>query len=92
MVLKGIYELWGEIYQEEELSADKELEGDALSSFLSSSLNVELVYIILLSITTFSQSKKVTDDIKVVDDKGRPTRDEIEAIDMSERDPKKLQD
>jgi len=33
------------------------VQNDALSSFLSSSLNVELVFILLSSITTFSKKK-----------------------------------
>lgn len=47
------------------------LENDALSSFLSSSLNVELVYIILLSISTFAKGDNVNYDMKVADKKGR---------------------
>lgn len=34
---------------------DRQVQYDALSSFLSSSLNVELVYILLQSITTFNK-------------------------------------
>jgi hypothetical protein len=47
--IKSVYEFWGEIY-----TNDKAEENDALSSFINSSLNVELVFIILQSVTTFA--------------------------------------
>ena len=50
-----IYEFWGEIYSDNDQFKEKRVANDALSSFLSSSLNVELVYILLSSITTFSK-------------------------------------
>jgi len=37
---------------------DSQVTDDALSTFLSSSLNVELVYIILKSVTTFAEMNK----------------------------------
>jgi len=57
LVLSQIYEFWGEIYKSKDGQSEEErrIENDALSSFLSSSLNVELVYILLSSITTFSK-------------------------------------
>jgi hypothetical protein len=57
LVLSQIYEFWGEIYKsgDGQSEEEKQIENDALSSFLSSSLNVELVYILLNSITTFSK-------------------------------------
>ena len=66
LVLSQIYEFWGEIYQSKDGQTEEErrVENDALSSFLSSSLNVELVYILLSSITTFSKrsGKQVNED------------------------------
>lgn len=62
IVLSQIYEFWGEFYKSKDgqTEEEKQIENDALSSFLSSSLNVELVFILLSSITTFSKrsSKK----------------------------------
>jgi len=57
LVFSQIYEFWGEIYKSKDgiSEEEKQIENDALSSFLSSSLNVELVYILLSSITTFSK-------------------------------------
>lgn len=49
VLINNIYEFWGEIYNT--TSKDEE---EPLSSFLNSSLNVELVFIILQSITTFA--------------------------------------
>ena len=57
LFLTKIYQFWGEIYMGEDQAADlqeKRIDNDALSTFLSSSLNVELVFIILESITTFA--------------------------------------
>ena len=43
------------------------MKSDVLSSFLSSSLNVELVYILLKSITTFSKKNSFSNnEIKVL--------------------------
>lgn len=51
-----LYQFYGDIYVSEGLSeAEMEVQNNALSGFLSSSLNVELVYILLESITTFSK-------------------------------------
>lgn len=57
LVFSQFYEFWGEIYKSKDGQSEeeKQIENDALSSFLSSSLNVELVYILLNSITTFSK-------------------------------------
>lgn len=60
LIISKIYEYWGEIYkpnENESSEKEKQVQNDALSSFLSSSLNVELVYILLSSITTFSKKK-----------------------------------
>ena len=60
LALKKVYEFWGILYEpsteghsEEELRAAT----DSLNSILASSLNVELVYIILKSITAFSRDE-----------------------------------
>jgi len=50
ILINNIYEFWGEI----NASYKKDEEELPLSSFLNSSLNVELVFIILRSITTFA--------------------------------------
>lgn len=59
LAAKKVYEFWGVLYEpsteghsEEELRAAS----DALNSILTSSLNVELVYIILKSITAFNRN------------------------------------
>lgn len=47
----------GEIYEpkkDEETEEERQIANDSLSTFLTSSLNVELVYIILTSITAFA--------------------------------------
>lgn len=93
MVLKTIYQFWGEIYDENKDGSNSETErlnNDALSTFLSSSLNVELVYIVLMSITTFAKGQSANDDIKITDAKGNITQEIITAINVSERDTKKL--
>lgn len=56
LVIKQIYEFFGEIYEPKEGDAfvDAQIANDALSTFLMSSLNVELVFIILKSISTFA--------------------------------------
>lgn len=60
LAMKKIYEFWGILYEpateghsEEELRAAT----DSLNSILASSLNVELVYIILKSITAFNRNE-----------------------------------
>ena len=47
LIVKDIYEYWGEIYSDESTEQEQQINNDALSSFLNSSLNVELVFIIL---------------------------------------------
>lgn len=57
LVYKQIWQFWGEVYEPkagEQSEVDMQIASDSLSTFLSSSLNVELVYIILTSITAFS--------------------------------------
>ena len=58
MFIQAIYQFWGSIY-EPKLKGAKSIDelkaqDQALNSILTSSLNVELVYIILKSITSFS--------------------------------------
>ena len=56
-----VYQYYGDIYEPKGASQQEiEIQSNALSSFLQSSLNVELVYILLESITTFS--KKANED------------------------------
>jgi hypothetical protein len=55
LIVKDIYEYWGEIYSDESTEQEQQINNDALSSFLNSSLNVELVFIILKSINFFSE-------------------------------------
>lgn len=52
-----LYQFYGDFYENVEglTEAEMEVQNNALSGFLSSSLNVELVYILLESITTFSR-------------------------------------
>lgn len=57
LVYKQIWQLMGEIYEpkkDEETEEERQIANDSLSTFLTSSLNVELVYIILTSITAFA--------------------------------------
>lgn len=57
LVYKQIWQFWGEIYEPKEgadTEEERQIANDSLSTFLSSSLNVELVYIILTSITEFA--------------------------------------
>ena len=52
---KTIMEFFGEVLSEEDLIKEESLD-DTLSTFLSSSLNVELVHIILKGITIFAKA------------------------------------
>jgi len=54
LIIKDIYEFWGEVYKDKSKEQEEQVNNDALSSFLNSSLNVELVFIILKSITFFA--------------------------------------
>lgn len=58
------YQFYGDFYENEksQSAAEIEIRTNALSSFLSSSLNVELVYILLESITTFSKKSQNEND------------------------------
>ena len=62
MIIIYFYEMFGLVY------ADKEdgIESQVLSSFLASSLNIELVYIILAGITRFSHEYKVKLDTQEI--------------------------
>jgi len=64
---QSVYEFWGEIYEDDKSQVDY-VNQDALSSFLNSSLNVELVFIILESITKFASKGK---NSKVIDREGK---------------------
>lgn len=56
------YQYYGELYEPKfETQHELEVQTNVLSSFLQSSLNVELVYILLESITTFSKKSKESD-------------------------------
>ena len=50
---KNMYELFGYVYNED----NSQIKTQVLSSFLASSLNIELVYIILAGITRFSHEQ-----------------------------------
>ena len=52
LIQQTIWELFGEIYEEPK----EGIKAQVLSTFLASSLNIELVYIILAGITKFSGS------------------------------------
>lgn len=57
LVYKQIWQFWGEIYEPKEgdqTEEERQIANDALSTFLTSSLNVELVYIMLTSISAFA--------------------------------------
>jgi hypothetical protein len=55
IVIQEIYQFWGDIYEPSGESQEQlQIANDALSTFLTSSLNVELVFIILTSITAFT--------------------------------------
>lgn len=58
------YQYYGTFYESKENITEEEMElkTNALSSFLSSSLNVELVYTLLESITTFSKKSSNAED------------------------------
>lgn len=53
LLLKQVYEMFGFIKEEPE----EGIQAQVLSSFLASSLNIELVYIILAGITRFSSNE-----------------------------------
>ncbi len=61
------------------------MSNDALSTFLSSSLNVELVFIILQSITTFSTGQ--SSNIKTQTSDGKPTPQQVEPIIFYKENP-----
>lgn len=56
MFWSQVHQFYGEVYQPNDMTAEeRQVQNDALSSFLLSSLNVELVFILLQSITTFNR-------------------------------------
>ena len=68
LMLSLVYQYYGlvlDALKEGQNEEQKLIEKDALSSFLSSSLNIELVYVLLQSITTFSKPKQSL-EIKVL--------------------------
>jgi hypothetical protein len=57
------HQYYGDFYEPKGLSqAEIELQSNALSTFLQSSLNVELVYILLESITTFNKRSAIDEN------------------------------
>ena len=90
-ILLHYYQFYGEFYKEtSEVSAEQRtVQKEALSGFLSSSLNVELVYTILESVTTFVRKDDVNELNFTVEQfnraaKGKQkTRANIVPIDMS---------
>lgn len=57
LVYKQIWQFFGELYEPkegEQTEAEFQIASDSLSTFLTSSLNVELVYIILTGVTVFA--------------------------------------
>jgi len=58
LLIKDIYEFMGEQYGDASKELEQQVNNDALSSFLNSSLNVELVFIILKSINFFAEEEK----------------------------------
>ena len=55
LIKKQFYEWFGILLDEKEISNSEAYMSDTLSTFLTSSLNVELVHVILKSITKHSQ-------------------------------------
>ena len=55
LMIKDAYEFFGEVYKDKLKEQEQQVNNDALSSFLNSSLNVELVFIILKSINFFAE-------------------------------------
>ena len=57
LVYKQMWQFFGELYEPkegEQTEAEFQIASDSLSTFLTSSLNVELVYIILTGVTVFA--------------------------------------
>lgn len=71
------YQYYGDFYEQKDAITKEEMEiqTNALSSFLSSSLNVELVYTLLESITTFSKkSNNAEDNAFLIQEKNEASR------------------
>lgn len=70
------YQYYGNFYESKDSTQEEmELKTNALSSFLSSSLNVELVYTLLESITTFSKkSSNAEDNAFLIQEKNHASR------------------
>ena len=63
LVVKRFYEFFGIVVDHTgDDEKDKQLQNDTLNSFLNSSLNVELVFVILKSITTFASASEEVKD------------------------------
>jgi hypothetical protein len=63
----------------------RQLETDTLNAFLNSSLNVELVYVILFSITTFAKESKASAARNKKKQRAQ-TGGEVEPINLEEPD------
>lgn len=79
LFIKNVYEYWGLIYGQDSTELDHQVNNDSLSSFLNSSLNVELVFIILESITTFAKKRgnKILTVVEKVAEKERKGLKEV---------------
>jgi hypothetical protein len=86
IIVKQTYEFMGILYDDENRKEKaRQLETDTLNAFLNSSLNVELVYVILFSITTFAKnSKEVSAKNKKKNKK--QACDEVEPVNLEEPD------
>lgn len=58
-----VYEWFGILMDEKEITESEQYMNDTLVTFLTSSLNVELVHIILESITKYSKAKAIVPDM-----------------------------
>ena len=67
LVMEKLYALMGELYEpkmEEGMTVEEfKLQNQAMNSILASSLNVELVYVILKSVTSFSKIELASSDL-----------------------------
>lgn len=62
MIKKQILEWFGMLMDENEISQSQAYVNDTLTTFLTSSLNVELVHVILESITKHSKGQGIVKD------------------------------
>jgi len=88
ILIKQAYEFFGDLYDEEKSDEkNKQLNNDSLSTFLNSSLNVELVFIILKSITTFSSRKNTSETLVSSDKKNNSSKHHKGGRDEAEPEP-----